>query len=279
MNIKKVGLIIGAIIIVLLTIYRIVNTDRSGLALVECNQDKYVDTYINFYVDADVLVSTEEAIIKNRLDKFVITSNEILRKSCVPLKRHVGEIKFIDTSMVDLNEIRFSDPVAMAKNILESAGYEGVIEQHDQQPGVYLAIIYGNRYKSRTENFDGMVNFNLSKSAFILSYSTASHILEHELGHLAGALHQNSDIDYLKKHYIHVDSFIKSYTGGYKCSGKTTLMYTGVGGSGTFLDNLKLYSSPDIKFNGKPCGDEANGDNRRIMIEHSIEIDNARKGL
>ena len=56
-------------------------------------------------------------------------------------------------------------------------------------------------------------------------------------------------------------------------------MHTGVGGSGTFLDNLKVYSSPDIKFNGKSCGDEANGDNRRIMIEHSIEIDNARKAL
>lgn len=198
MNIKKVGLIIGAIIIVLLTIYRIVNTDRSGLALIECSQDKYVDTYVNFYVDADILVSTEEAIIKNRLDKFVVTSNEILRKSCIPIKRHVGEVIFIDTSMVDLNKIHFSDPVSMAKNILESAGYEGVIELHDQQPGVYLAIVYGNRYKSRTENFDGMVNFNLSKSAFILSYSTASHILEHEIGHLAGALHQNSDIDYLK---------------------------------------------------------------------------------
>lgn len=50
-------------------------------------------------------------------------------------------------------------------------------------------------------------------------------------------------------------------------------------GSGTFLDNLKVYSSPDIKFNGKPCGNEATGDNRRIMIEHSIEINNARQGL
>lgn len=279
MGTKKIGLIIGAIFIVLLAIYRVVDTDRTGLSLINCDKKEYVDTYINFYVDADILQSTEEATIKNRLDKFVITSNEILRKSCVPIKRHVGEITFIDTSMVNLNEIRFSDPVAMAKNILESAGYEGVIEQHDQQPGVYLAIVYGNRYKSRTEDFDGMVNFNLSKSAFILSYSTASHILEHELGHLAGALHQNSDIDYLEKHYIHDDSFIKSYTGGYQCSGKTTLMHTGVGGSGTFLDNLKVYSSPDIKFNGRPCGDEANGDNRRIMIEHSTEIDNARQTL
>ncbi|WP_104401908.1 hypothetical protein [Vibrio penaeicida] len=279
MSIKRIGLIIGSTIIVLLAIYRVIDNDRSGLSLIDCNQDKYVDTSINFYVDADILSNTEDTIIKKRLSKFVKESNEILRKSCIPIKRHAGEITFIDTSMVNLNEIRFSDPVAMAKNILESAGYEGVIEQHDQQPGVYLAIVYGNRYKSRTENFDGMVNFNLSKSAFILSYNAASHVLEHELGHLAGALHQNSDIEYIKKHYIHDESFIKSYTGGYQCSGKTTLIYVGVGGSGTFLDNLKVYSSPDIKFNGKPCGDEANGDNRRIMIEHSIEIDNARQAL
>lgn len=264
---------------------RVVSVDRSGLVLADCREEREVVTTIDFYVTTDVIKSYSYEEIKNRIDKYISKSNIILTNSCVPLRRSLGDVNTLDTSKVSVDELKSTkyQPLVfanVAKEILDAIGEVALISDYNTKPGNYFVILYGDRFRIHGTSIIGSVNPNISDSMVVLDYNSHHHHLEHELGHLAGALHINSDRTLaLKQFYLNFDDkdkAMKPYSGGFTCSGQSSIMYNG--GSNAYPNEvLDIYSSPYITFNGKACGDEKVAFNQKVMVEYTnqlrIEID------
>ncbi|ENF7324071.1 hypothetical protein ABRI19_003346 [Vibrio cholerae] len=266
--------------LIFLIIMRFATVDRSGLVLPVCEKENEVVTKIDFYVTSDVMQNVSHVEVKNRIAKYIDKANIILSNSCVPLKRTLGDINVLDTSKIlvsDLNSTKHQPLVFanVAKEILQKIGKFKIIEYYNNKPGHYFVIVYGDKFRGHGTNIIGSVNPNISDSMVVLDFQSQDHHLEHELGHLAGALHINSDRTVaLRQFYLNFDDkddAVKPYSGGFTCAGQSTIMYNG--GSNKYPNEvLDIYSSPYITFNGKPCGDEKVAFNKKVMDEYTKKL-------
>ncbi|MEZ8283416.1 hypothetical protein BCU17_13265 [Vibrio splendidus] len=265
------------IFIILAFIYRFNSVDRTGLVLPNCTIENIIDTEIDFYITSDIFLHNSHNDIKNRIYNYIYKANTILKNSCIPIKRKLGKLELIDTSSIEQEEletIKFQ-PIQLArvaKEILKILNKDDLISYYNNKPTRYFVIVYGEKFRVNGSTVIGNVNPNISNSMVILDYAASNHHLEHELGHLAGALHKNSDRAIaLRNFYLNFsdkDDILKPYSGGTTCSGNSTIMYNG--GSSVYPNLvLDVYSSPNIKFNGKPCGDIIKANNQRVMLEYA----------
>ncbi|MCG7586993.1 hypothetical protein MHN01_15270, partial [Photobacterium sp. OFAV2-7] len=106
---------------------------------------------------------------------------------------------------------------------------------------------------------------------FIIAHDADVYTIEHELGHLAWAQHEDrtwfSNLEkYLKKYASEKNQhMLKPYARGYTCSGKGTIMNRD-------YEVLPIYSSPDIYYQGKACGDARRADNATVMRNYAREL-------
>ncbi|AXX58814.1 hypothetical protein [Vibrio vulnificus] len=258
-------------------VYRFNAVDRSGLVLPTCTLERVIETKIDFYVTDDVSDNVSMMNLQERISKYINKANLILSNSCIPIKRSLGKLETIDTSTIKLEELESTkyQPLrfaSVAQEILKKIGKDNLIQYYSNKPMHYFVLVYGEKFKVHGSSIIGSVDPNISNSMVVLDYYSSNHHLEHELGHLAGALHKNSDRTIaLRNFYLNSDEkgdIIKPYSGGFACSGHSTVMYNG--GASKYPNMvLDVYSSPDIKFNGKPCGDKEKANNQKVMVEYS----------
>lgn len=264
----------------ILMVIQLLSVDRSGLVLADCVAENKVITKIDFYVTSDVMLNISDVEVKNRIVKYINKANIILSNSCIPLKRSLGEINILDTSKILINDLNSTkdQPLVfanVAEEILDKIGRIRLIEDYNTEPGNYFVIVYGDKFRVHGINIIGSVNPNISDSMVVLDFNSQDHHLEHELGHLAGALHKNSDRTVaLRQFYLNSDDkdeAVKPYSGGFTCAGQSTIMHNG--GANTYPNEvLDVYSSPYITFNGKPCGDEKVAFNKKVMVEYAQKL-------
>ncbi|HHF2902132.1 TPA: hypothetical protein ACPJZU_004758 [Vibrio alginolyticus] len=113
---KKV-LTIGTIIVVF-GIAILTKPNSGGLELPSCNFEKVANTKINFFVDQEVLESSSIEDIKKSLNSSIKYANQVLKNSCVPLTRSLGDVVplYIDKSEVRSLVAAGNGSVRLSKN-------------------------------------------------------------------------------------------------------------------------------------------------------------------
>ncbi|EPB0671165.1 hypothetical protein ACQ902_004017 [Vibrio mimicus] len=100
-KILTIGTIIAVFGIAILT-----RPNSGGFELPDCNFEKVANTKINFFVDQEVLETSSLEEIKKSLQSSIKYANQVLRNSCVPLTRSLGDISPL---YIDKNEVRSLD--------------------------------------------------------------------------------------------------------------------------------------------------------------------------
>lgn len=259
---KKI-LIIGCIIAVF-GIAILTRPNSGGLELPSCNFEKVANTKINFFVDQEVLESSSIEDIKKSLDSSIKYANQVLKNSCVPLTRSLGDVVPL---YIDKNEDRSRD--AARKLVRETLEKQKILVEQ-LSPNEKYGLIFHGKYESQL-GFSGSASLYFGSWFFAISSSAQIHLLEHELGHLSWAHHSES-------HPVpNLTMFLKSavpqeyqdklvpYARAFKC-----------GDSGTIMSYersiLPIYSSPQIKYQGEYCGNSESADNARVLRDYALTL-------
>ncbi|TQO98450.1 hypothetical protein [Vibrio cholerae] len=259
---KKI-LIIGSIIAVFgITILTRPNSE--GLELPNCNFDKVANTKINFFVDQEVLESSSIKDIKKELDSAIKYANQVLKNSCVPLTRSLGDVAAL---YIDKNEVRSLDT---ARKLLSMTLEKQKILVEQLSPNEKYGLIFHGKYENQL-GLSGKASPYFGSWFFAISSTGPIHMLEHELGHLSWAQHSES-------HPVpNLTMFLKSavpqeyqeklvpYARAFKCGDSGTIM-------SYELNILPIYSSPQIKYQGDSCGNSESADNARVLRDYALDL-------
>ena len=226
---------------------------RSGeeLSLAACELTKKVETPVHFF--------TDDSISESIINEFIDYSNLVLENSCVPMQRTLSGITRLD--LADFEE----GGSGKLHNQLAQAVGDSVLEPL-QREGSYYALVLPKDHPFSKDGSAGTAHVNFSRSFLVLSSDAELHVLEHELGHLAWAWHNDTPEYWLKGQLLSENhKFIKPYAFGALCREAGTVM--------TYAEKvLPVYSSPDIEYYGKACGDEDKADNARHMREFAQSL-------
>ncbi|WP_194435627.1 hypothetical protein [Vibrio fluminensis] len=226
---------------------------RSGeeLSFQQCEFEQIVETPVHFFITQSTRVE--------KLEKHIDYSNLILANSCVPMKRTLASVSYVDA-----NAFADLDDIGKLHRKLVSLE-EGKI-QSLQQLGSYYVLVLENEHPFVQSGWSGRAHGNFSQSFVLLAANAEEHILEHELGHLAWAWHNDEPIHWLKGQLLpEFHQYIKPYARGALCQDAGTVM--------TYAEKvLPIYSSPEIDYFGTACGDEETADNARLMREFAQSL-------
>lgn len=242
-----------------------IDIEQKGLELPQCVDEPVVTTVVNFFVSQDVISHFSIDDIKNELDFAIQKGNQILTNSCIPMRRELGNIQTVDFSQYALYDINQVD------RTLQQIVGKPVIEQIRRQPNHYYGVLLGKNDNYFDDEFCGEADVDENDQFFLISYDADEFTIEHELGHLAWAQHYNQSWfshldDSLKQGTSEKNQYmLKPYAHGFKCAGTGTLM-------SHEYDILPVYSSPDIYYEGKVCGDAEKADNARMMREYARRL-------
>ncbi|KJY83321.1 hypothetical protein TW81_10020 [Vibrio galatheae] len=225
--------------------------DGEELSLPQCEFDQVVETPVHFFAD--------ESLSEERVNAWLEYANVVLENSCVPLKRTLSGIE-----RIDLQAFTSVEEGQLHRQLVTAVG-EQVLEPM-QRTGHYYVLVLPNGHKFSEDGLIGTAHVNFSRSFAVLVAGADVHILEHELGHLAWAWHNDTPDYWLKGQLLdEFHPYIKSYARGYLCGDAGTVM--------TYASNqLPIYSSPKIRYFGQVCGDEAHADNARLMQEFARSL-------
>ncbi|OLQ91859.1 hypothetical protein BIY21_12650 [Vibrio ponticus] len=226
---------------------------RSGeeLSLPTCQIDQTVETPIHFFKGNSIGVE--------RLEEFIDYSNQVLANSCVPMKRVLASVNLIDPKVfADIDEIG-----QLHRQLVE---LESEKIQPIQTIGSYYVLVLDDEHPFVQSGWSGEAHGNFSQSFALLASDAELHILEHELGHLAWAWHNDEPLHWLKGQLLpEHHKYIKPYARGSLCQDAGTVM--------TYAEkSLPIYSSPEIKYFGTACGDKETADNARHMREFAQSL-------
>ncbi|HAS6175776.1 TPA: hypothetical protein I7155_15355 [Vibrio vulnificus] len=259
---KKV-LIIGTIIVVF-GIAILTKPNSGGLKLPSCNFEKVANTKINFFVDQEVLESSSIEDIKKSLNSSIKYANQVLKNSCVPLTRSLGDVVPL---YIDKSEVR---SLAAAGNLVGKALEKQKISVKQLSPNEKYGLIFHGKHESQF-GLSGQASSYFGAWFFAISSNAPIHVLEHELGHLSWAQHS-------EKHPVpNLTMFLKSavpqeyqeklvpYARAFKCGDSGTIM--------SYERNiLPIYSSPQIKYQEEFCGNSASADNARVLRDYALTL-------
>lgn len=226
---------------------------RTGeeLTLPVCDIAKTVETPIHFFVG--------ESFTDNQIHELLDYSNLVLENSCVPMKRTLAGITKLDLSNFD-----GQSSGQLHQHLINNVG-ESTLKPM-QRDGSYYVLVLPTSHPFTQDGTTGTAHVNFSRSFLVLSEDAEVHVLEHELGHLAWAWHNDTPQHWLKgqlllEHHKH----IKPYAFGALCREAGTIM--------TYAEkSLPVYSSPHIKYYGKACGDEGTANNALHMKEFAQSL-------
>jgi hypothetical protein len=210
-----------------------------------------VETPIHFF--------TDDSISETRLQQLIDYSNLVLANSCVPMNRTLSGI-----TKLDMSQFKSSDEGALHKQLVAIVSPE--VLKPMQRKGSYYVLVLPKEHQFFQDGTSGVAHVNFSQSFAIISSDIDKHVLEHELGHLAWAWHNDTPEHWMKGQiFVEHHHFLKPYARGALCRDAGTVM--------TYSENqLPVYSSPKIKYYGKPCGDEESADNVRLMREFAATL-------
>ncbi|MEJ2763353.1 hypothetical protein VV869_05165 [Photobacterium sp. MCCC 1A19761] len=238
-----------------------IEVDQRGLELPSCADEPVVITPIHFFVSEGVLKDRSMDEVQGGLHHAIEKSNEILANSCVPMRRAMGEIQTVDFSEQAMWMIEH-----VYQGLVRQVG-KPALEHLHAQPNHFYGVMLG-RSDRYFDDFSGEAAVELNDRMFVIAHDADDDTIEHELGHLAWAQHQELTwFSYLSLRLNRTTSdenqhLLKPYARGYSCSGEGTVM--------SYNDlRLPVYSSPDIYYRGKVCGDANKADNARIMREYA----------
>lgn len=247
---NKSVLVVGSIVVVASLFYF---GKRSGeeLSLPECELTKVAETPVFFFID--------DSIDEHRLQEYIDYSNLVLSNSCVPLKRTLAGVSNIDTDEFKGNEVG-----SLHQQLLKQM----TPNDHEKlkQTDSYYVLVLPSSHEFTEDGTVGTAHVNFSRRFLVLSTDSDVHVLEHELGHLAWAWHNDTPDYWLKGGLLpEFHKHIRSYARGALCGDAGTVM--------TYAENqLPIYSSPDIKYYGKACGNENSANNARLMREFAASL-------
>ncbi|MFD2178496.1 hypothetical protein [Veronia pacifica] len=226
-----------------------------------------VETPIYFYVDA--------RIENVDIDSKVKYANEVLRNSCIPLKRVVSGTEVIDVATFKglspaLTE--FVPNTGLLHSELSDRVGKEKLKSHGGD-GRYYGLILSSDYKVLHRTW-GIAHLNFGNSFFVMSSDASDGTLEHELGHLSWAFHHNTTEMTLQniilpQHHDH----LRPYARGHYCKGANTIM----SGAEHARESIPVYSSPDIFRFGQACGVKESADNARHMREFAAWLSEKQK--
>ncbi len=258
-NYKKAGVFLSVLIVVgILFSQRSVNPDFS---FPRCTLSNPVETSITFYVDENVKWKSE---LTGKISAAVQLSNKILHNSCVNLTRKTAEVRYIPVT----NTLRSA--ASLHKELEKSVGESKISALRNSPLQQYVLILNNSHSFIMSEGIYGTTMMNLNDSFVILDEDFPLAVLEHELGHLAWAMHEREDNDHAsfwinEQFSPENEDKVKPYAGGFKCLGYGTVM--------TYSDKIvPAYSSPEITNHGEPCGIEGFADNARVMQEYAQSL-------
>lgn len=244
--------------------------EAQDLKLPQCQDEEIVNTVVDFFISESVWSAYGESKIKEMINSSIHTANLTLKNSCVPMRRQSGKLY-----QVDMTIQAFDPDLASYRNQLLRVTEPTIIKEITQKPNHYYALVVDDL----PDDILGKTDVYLDPQFLILSDQAEKYTLEHELGHLANAWHDdtswNSSLSKYLEEYTpdaHKNE-LHAYARGYNCAGRRTIMSQ----SSVYYLQLPIYSSPDIFFGDEACGDHEHADNARQLREYARRLKDKMK--
>lgn len=246
----KKNLVVGCTLLGVVTLFFVGKRSGEELSLAACELTEKVETPVHFF--------TDDSISESKINEFIDYSNLVLQNSCVPMQRTLSGI-----TRLELANFEEGGSGKLHHQLAQAVG-DSVLEPL-QREGSYYVLVLPTDHPFSQDGSAGTAHVNFSRSFLVLSSDAEVHVLEHELGHLAWAWHNDTPEYWLKGQLLaEHHKFIKPYAFGALCREAGTVM--------AYAEKvLPVYSSPDIKYYGKACGDEK-ADNARHMREFAQSL-------
>jgi hypothetical protein len=250
-SLMKKNLVVGCTLLGVVALFFVGKRSGEELSFAACDLTEKVETPVHFF--------TDDSISESKINEFIDYSNLVLENSCVPMKR-----TFSGITRLDLAGFEDGGSGKLHHQLAQAVG-DSVLEPL-QREGSYYVLVLPKEHPFSQDGSAGTAHVNFSRSFLVLSSDAEVHVLEHELGHLAWAWHNDTPEYWLKGQLLSENhKFIKPYAFGALCREAGTVM--------TYAEKvLPVYSSPDIEYYGKACGDEEKADNARHMREFAQSL-------
>ena len=250
-TLMKKNFVVGCTLLGVVALFFVGKRTGEELSLAACELNEKVETPVHFF--------TDDSISESKINEFIDYSNLVLENSCVPMQRTLSGI-----TKLDLTDFEGVDSGKLHQQLAQTVG-DSVLEPL-QREGSYYVLVLPKEHPFSQDGTAGTAHVNFSRSFAVLSSDAEVNILEHELGHLAWAWHNDTPEHWLKGQLLSENHrFIKSYAFGALCHEAGTVM--------TYAEKvLPVYSSPDIEYYGKACGDGERADNARHMREFAQSL-------
>ncbi|NOI25526.1 hypothetical protein [Vibrio mediterranei] len=250
----------------ILALFYSLHTFASELELPTCEMENKLVTPITFFAPESLREEYEDSAVKFVIEGMVSKSNEILDNSCIPIQRELKEIIYVSGFDTEI----FQDIYA-AGNYIDYY-YEDKVSQIQHSHSEFYGLVVSTTYSDFELEYCGATDVSANDRFFVVDMHCPKMVLEHELGHLAWAMH---DMDTLAEQGLSLYELddvvpfydrdkVKSYAFAYQCGGKGTVM--------SYAEEyIPVYSSPDIKHNGVVCGDPDFANNAKVLRDYALE--------
>ncbi len=236
--------------------------ETKDLELAECKTEPKLETVVNFVVSDSTLEYRTKEEMAQKLEQAIARSNWILSNSCIPMNRKLGEITYLEISSHSIKQID-----QLINDIQRNLGSQ-YIENIRSKPNHYYGLVLTDKDGFYNDGFIGATDVELDPQFFTIHHDADEYTVEHELGHLAWAWHD--DISYNDALTDRLNdstkpinkSKINMYARGATCGDAGTVMAYS-------FKRIPIYSSPTIFYQGEACGDAKTADNARQLREYA----------
>jgi len=264
---KLTPLVVIVSICFLLTLFPVFYKFENGiLKLPQCKKEKPVETIVDFFISESVWSSYSVMDINERINSAINSANLILKNTCIPMRRRLGDIYQVDMTLKSFFEPEVDDYHNKLIHEMEST----IAEYNHTQLNRYYAVVVDDL----PNNILGVTDPHQFPQFLILSIRADNYTLEHELGHLAYAWHDDDSwgskltVNLEKNTPEENKDKLHSYARGYNCGKHRTIMSQ----KSNYNNQLPIYSSPEIFYGDEACGDPKYGDNARQLREYAYQL-------
>lgn len=236
--------------------------ETKGLELAECAVEPKLETVVNFLVSNSTLEYRTKEEMAQKLEQAITRSNWILSNSCIPMSRKLGDITYLEMSSHNM------DQMFQLINDIERKLGQQYIENIRSKPNHYYGLVLTYKDGFYNSGFIGATDVELDPQFFTIHHEADEYTVEHELGHLAWAWHDDTSYNDALTDRLHDgtkpvnQSKINSYARGATCGDAGTVMAYS-------FKRIPIYSSPAIFYQGEACGDAKTADNARQLREYA----------
>jgi hypothetical protein len=263
----KKKLFIAIFIFSMFVIYDIIAYQKNTSPIIysQCTQqEKKITTKITFIIDKSLLKNYPRDLIMKKIDKFVHGSDEVMKNSCLPIKRVVDEVSFMTIDKAPTNGKEYSILYDKILNKMTNNKKLNML----MDPSRVMVVLFDKL----TDDIVGQTYPYVTNKMALVSSSAAAYIMEHELGHLSLADHELSESNKNDGPQI---------AHGYHCGRYRSLMNQNVSDG----ELSPFYSTPQITAAGEPCGNIETANNteqlrrwskllrRKVEIISSVKMD------